>query len=124
MYQYKILKVLKLKGSRLYATVDLGFDIHVNKSFELGRVDEPELDFNSVTDPEVAMRSFIIQWLKTAPRPLYVHMDKEKGDYVGEILDRNGRNLADDLAESNDSSEQTQVIDYGLPQASTDPTGF
>lgn len=124
MYQYKILKVLKLKGSRLHVVVDLGFNTQVNTSFELGRVDEPELDFNSATDPEVAMRSFIIQWIKTAPRPLYVHTDKEKGDYVGEVFDRNGRNLADDLAESNDSSEQTQVIDYALPQATSDPTGF
>ncbi len=124
MYQYKIEKVLKLKGSRLHAVIDLGFGIHVTKSFELNRVDEPELDFNSATDPEVAMRSFIIQWLKTAPRPLYVHMDKVSGDYEGEILDRNGRNLADDLAASNDASEQTQVIEYGIPQATADPTGF
>lgn len=114
MYQYKIEKVVKLKGNRLHAVIDLGFGIHVNKSFELGRVEEPDLDFSSAQgDPEVALRNFIFHWLKTSPRPLYVHMDKVRGDYVGEILDRDGRNLADDLA--NIHSDETQVIDYGLP---------
>src|ERR1043165_8916832 len=92
MYQYKIEKVLKLKGNRLYAVLDLGFDIQVTKSFELCRVEEPELDFNSnISDPELSMRSFVIGWLKTAPRPLYVHMEKFNGGYEGEILDKNGR---------------------------------
>src|ERR1044071_4787571 len=121
MYQYKFEKVLKLKGNRLYVVLDLGFDIQVTKSFELSRVEEPELDFSSnISDPELSMRSFVIGWLKTAPRPLYVHMEKFNDDYEGEILDRNGNNLADDLFRSY-SSEATQVIDYGLPQATEGP---
>lgn len=119
MYQYKIEKVLKLKGNRLHAVIDLGFGIQVIKSFELGRVEEPELDFTSRTaDPEIAMRSFIIQWLKSAPRPLYVYMDKTGEDYIGEILDKGGRNLADDLKNSYDD---TQVISYDIPPATEGP---
>ena len=129
MYQYKIEKVLKLKGNKLHAVIDLGFGIQVSKTFELGRVEEPELDFTSRTaDPEIAMRAFIIQWLKTAPRPLYVYMDKSGDEYVGEVLDRDGRNLADDLVNSYDD-EDTQVTSYdyekhGAVPATTDPAGF
>ncbi len=127
MYQYKIEKVLKLKGNRLQAVLDLGFGIQVTKTFELDRMEEPELDFASgVADPEISMRAFIIQWLKVAPRPLYVHMTKVGGEYKGEILDKNGNNLADSFAGSNSDNTDTEMIPrYDLPpSATTDPASF
>jgi hypothetical protein len=126
MYQYKIEKVLKLKGNHLQAVLDLGFGIQVTKTFELDRMDEPELDFaTSVSDPEISIRAFIIQWLKTSPRPLYVHMNKVRGDYRGEVLDKNGNNLADDFSSSPSFTDETKVISYAPPPSATaDPTSF
>lgn len=126
MYQYKIEKVLKLKGNHLQAVLDLGFGIQITQTFELDRMEEQELDFaDSASDPEASMRAFIIQWLKTAPRPLYVHMDKFSGDYVGEVLDKNGNNLAHDFSDSSSSSDDTEVISYVPPTSATaDPASF
>lgn len=121
MYQYRIERVTRLKGTdQVTAILDLGFSIRFKVTFKLGRIEAPELDFNSVSfgdvDPETQIRNFIFQWLKTSPRPLYVHMDKNsEGVYVAEVLDKNGRNLADDLSMANaPDAEVTQVVDYGL----------
>jgi len=122
MYQYKIEKVTRLTNTdTVTAILDLGFGIKTKMTFKLSRIEVPELDLTSDSDPEVALRGFIVQWLKTAPKPLYVHMQKSGKDYVGEILDNNGNVLAEEAANIND---QTQVIDYGLPNASVDPSGF
>jgi hypothetical protein len=121
MYQYRIERVTRLKGTdQVTAILDLGFSIKLKVTFKLGRIEAPELDFNSVSfgdvDPETQIRNFIFQWFKTSPRPLYVHMDKNgEGIYVAEVLDKDGRNLADNLANANTSDvEVTQVVDYGL----------
>lgn len=125
MYQYRIEKVTRLKGTdQVSAVLDLGFSVKLKVTFKLGRIEAPELDFNSMNfgdvDPETQIRNFIFQWIKTSPKPLYVHMDKNsEGVYVAEVLDKNGRNLADDLSNtSSPDTEVTQVVDYGL----TNPT--
>jgi hypothetical protein len=136
MYQYKVERVTRLKGTnQVTAVLDLGFSIKLKVTFKLGRIESPELDFNSVSfgdvDPETQIRNFIFQWFKTSPKPFYVQMNKnDEGVYVGEVLDRDGRNLADDLATSNDSPinsdltfnpDTTQEIPYGLPPATQGP---
>lgn len=127
MYQYKIDRVTRLKGTdQVTAILDLGFSVKLKVTFKLCRIEAPELDFNSMSfgevDPETQIRNFIFQWIKTSPKPLYVHMDKtNEGVYVAELLDNNGRNLADDLATSSAPDAETQVIEYGLPTATAGP---
>lgn len=126
MYQYKVERVTRLKGTnQVTAILDLGFSIKTKVSFKLGRIEAPEFDFSSDVDPEVAVRNFIFQWFKASPKPLYVHMDKNsEGTYVAEVLDNNGRVLADDLANTNDATGQNPVVDNALPHASTNPSGY
>jgi hypothetical protein len=127
MYQYKVERVTRLKGTnQVTAVLDLGFSVKMKVTFKLGRIEAPDFDFSSDMDPEVQVRNFIFQWFKTSPKPLYVQMDKnDDGVYVAEILDRDGRNLADDLATSNDDNDSpidsTQEIRYGLPNATSGP---
>jgi hypothetical protein len=122
MYQYKVEKVTRLKGTnQVTAVLDLGFAIKMKVSFKLGRIEAPEFDFNSDVDPEIQVRNFIFKWFKAAPKPLYVQMDKNgEGSYVAEVLDRDGRNLADSLSSSNDEPiDSTQEINYALPPNAT-----
>lgn len=124
MYQYKIEKVTRLKGTnQVTAVLDLGFSIKMKVVFKLGRIEAPDFDFTSDVDPEVKVRNFIFQWFKTAPKPFYVQMDKNEDVYVAEVLDRDGRNLADDLATAYDSPiDTTQEISFnGLPNATAGP---
>jgi hypothetical protein len=124
MYQYRVEKVTRLKGTnQVTAVLDLGFSIKMKVVFKLGRIEAPDFDFSSDIDPEVKVRNFIFNWFKTAPKPLFVQMDKnDDGVYVAEVLDRDGRNLSDDLATSNDSPiDSTQEIRYGLPNATAGP---
>lgn len=127
MYQYRVERVTRLKGTnQVTAILDLGFSIKMKVTFKLGRIEAPEFDFNSDIDPEIAVRNFIYQWFKTAPKPLYVHMDKNSDGYIAEVLDKNGRVLADDVAKSNSSDDDTQVIPYdyekhGAVPATTGP---
>lgn len=120
MYQYRVEKITRLKGTnQVTAVLDLGFSIKMKVQFKLGRIEAPEFDFSSDIDPEVKVRNFIFQWFKTAPKPLFVHMSKtDDGVYVAEVLDGNGQNLADDLTRP---SDETQVINYGLPEATQGP---
>lgn len=121
MYQYTIDKVTRLAGTdTITAILDLGFSVKTKVTFKLSRVETPEMDFFSETDPEFDLRTKIVQWFKTAPKPLLVHMQKSGKEYVGEVLDRNGRILADDLRDTSD--QQTEVINYD--HSSVDPTGF
>lgn len=122
MWQYKVEKVTRLKGTnQVTAVLDLGFSIKMKVAFKLGRIEAPDFDFTSDMDPEVKVRNFIFNWFKSAPKPLYVQMDKAEGVYVAEVLDRDGRNLADDLVTSNDSPiDQTQEIRY-VPNATSGP---
>ena len=125
MYQYKVEKVTRLKGTnQVTAVLDLGFSIKMKSTFKLGRIEAPDFDFSSDVDPEVKVRNFIFQWFKSAPKPLYVQMEKNsEGGYVAEVLDRNGQNLADDLAAPADQSiDTTQEIQFnGLPNATAGP---
>ena len=125
MYQYKVEKVTRLKGTnQVTAVLDLGFSIKMKSTFKLGRIEAPDFDFSSDIDPEVKVRNFIFQWFKSAPKPLYVQMEKNsEGGYVAEVLDRNGQNLADDLAAPADQSiDTTQEIQFnGLPNATAGP---
>ena len=130
MYQYRVERVTRLKGTNMVtAVLDLGFSIKMKVTFKLGRIETPDFDFSSDIDPEVKVRNFIFKWFKTSPKPLYVQMDKnEEGMYVAEVLDRDGRNLADDLANVMDSNssnnspiDSTQEIHYGLPNATAGP---
>lgn len=125
MYQYKVEKVTRLKGTNMVtAVIDLGFSIKMKVTFKLGRIEAPDFDFTSDVDPEVKVRNFIFQWLKTAPKPLFVQMDKnDEGTYIAEVLDRDGRNLADDLATPADGPiDSTQEIQFhGLPNATGGP---
>ncbi len=124
MYQYTIEKVTRLANTdTVTAVLDLGFSIKTKVTFKLDRIEVPELDFTADKDPEVAIRSFIVRWFKTAPKPLYVQMRKEGKEYVGEILDKNGRNLANDLEARESDTEQTAVISY-VPNATTDPASI
>ena len=121
MYQYTIDKVTRLAGTdTITAVLDLGFSVKTKVTFKLSRVETPEMDFFSESDPEFALRNKIVQWFKTAPKPLYVHMQKSGKDYIGEVLDKNGRILADDLGAASD--QQTQEISYD--HSSVDPAGF
>lgn len=125
MYQYRVEKVTRLKGTnQVTAVLDLGFSIKMKVTFKLGRIEAPDFDFSSDVDPEVKVRNFIFQWFKNAPKPLYVQMEKNsEGGYVAEVLDRNGQNLADDLAAPADQSiDTTQEIQFnGLPNATAGP---
>lgn len=122
MYQYRVERVTRLKGTnQVTAILDLGFSIKMKVTFKLGRIEAPEFDFNSDVDPEIAVRNFIYQWFKTAPKPLYVHMDKNSDGYIAEVLDRNGRVLADDVVKSNSNDDDTQVISYVDVPATTGP---
>lgn len=125
MYQYRVEKVTRLKGTnQVTAVLDLGFSIKMKVQFKLGRIEAPEFDFSSDVDPEVKVRNFIFKWFKSSPKPLYVQMDKNDGVYVAEVLDRDGNNLADNLASSNNSNtpiDSTQEINYGLPNATAGP---
>jgi hypothetical protein len=124
MYQYKVERVTRLKGTnQVTAVLDLGFSVKMKVTFKLGRIEAPDFDFSSDIDPEVQVRNFIFNWFKTSPKPFLVQMDKnDDGVYVAEILDRDGRNLADELATSNDSPiDSTQEIRYGLPNATSGP---
>jgi hypothetical protein len=130
MYQYKVEKVTRLKGTnQVTAVLDLGFSIKMKLTFKLGRIEAPDFDFTSDIDPEVKVRNFIFQWFKTAPKPFYVQMDKnDEGVYVAEVLDRDGRNLADDLVNVTDPNTSNNIIDttqeisfHGLPNATGGP---
>ena len=125
MYQYKVERVTRLKGTNVVtAVLDLGFSVKMKVTFKLGRIEAPDFDFSSDIDPEVKVRNFIFQWFKSAPKPLYVQMEKNsEGGYVAEVLDRNGQNLADDLAAPADQSiDTTQEIQFnGLPNATAGP---
>ncbi len=110
MFQYTIDKVTRLSGTdTVTAVLDLGFSVKTKVTFKLSRVEAPEMDFFSESDPEFDLRSRVVQWFKTAPKPLYVNMVKSGKEYVGEVLDKNGNVLADDLSPD---SDQTQVIPY------------
>ena len=129
MYQYKVERVTRLKGTNMVtAVIDLGFSIKMKVTFKLGRIEAPEFDFSSDVDPEVKVRNFIFQWFKKSPKPLYVQMDKnDEGTYIAEVLDRDGRNLADDLVNIMDNNnngpiDSTQEIQFnGLPNATAGP---
>lgn len=126
MYQYKVERVTRLKGTNVVtAVLDLGFSVKMKVSFKLGRIEAPDFDFSSDIDPEVKVRNFIFQWFKSAPKPLFVQMEKNsEGGYVAEVLDRNGHNLADDLAapSENQQIDSTQEIQFnGLPNATAGP---
>lgn len=98
MYDYRIVKPLALRNStELHILVDLGFSTTTEISFKLARVKAPDLDFAAELDPEIAMRNFIVQWLKTAPGPLVAQVYKNDGVYSGDVIDANGNVLADDL---------------------------
>ena len=121
MYQYTIEKVTRMTGTdTVTAVLDLGFSVKTKVTFKLSRVETPEMDFFSEKDPEFELRSQIVQWFKTAPKPIYVHMLKSGKDYIGEVIDRNGRVLADDLGAAPD--DQTEVLNYD--HSSVDPSGF
>ncbi len=110
MFQYTIDKVTRLSGTdTVTAVLDLGFSVKTKVTFKLSRVETPEMDFFSESDPEFDLRSRVVQWFKTAPKPLYVNMVKSGKDYIGEVIDRNGNVLADDLSENSDN---TQVVQY------------
>ena len=125
MYQYKVERVTRLKGTNVVtAVLDLGFSVKMKVTFKLGRIEAPDFDFSSDIDPELKVRNFIFQWFKSAPKPLFVQMEKNsEGGYVAEVLDRNGHNLADDLAAPADQSiDTTQEIQFnGLPNATAGP---
>jgi hypothetical protein len=125
MYQYKVERVTRLKGTNVVtAVLDLGFSVKMKVTFKLGRIEAPDFDFSSDVDPEVKVRNFIFQWFKSAPKPLFVQMEKNsEGGYVAEVLDRNGHNLADDLAAPADQQiDSTQEINFnGLPNATAGP---
>lgn len=125
MYQYKVERVTRLKGTNVVtAVLDLGFSVKMKVTFKLGRIEAPDFDFSSDIDPEVKVRNFIFQWFKSAPKPLFVQMEKNsEGGYVAEVLDRNGHNLADDLAAPADQTiDTTQEIQFnGLPNATAGP---
>jgi hypothetical protein len=52
MYQYKVEKVTRLKGTnQVTAVLDLGFSIKMKVTFKLGRIEAPDFDFTSDIDP-------------------------------------------------------------------------
>lgn len=113
MYDYRIIKPLALRNStELHVLVDLGFSTTTEVSFRLARVKAPDLDFAADLDPEIAMRNFIVQWLKTSPGPLVAQVYKNGGVYSGDVVDANGNVLADDL------------ITEGLVKAPNPPRGI
>lgn len=113
MYDYRVIRPLALRNSNeLHVLVDLGFSTTTEISFRLARVKAPDLDFAAELDPEIAMRNFIVQWLKTAPGPLVAQIYKNNGVYSGDVIDANGNVLADDL------------IAQGLVKAPNPPRGI
>lgn len=113
MYDYHVVKPLALRNSNeLSVLIDLGFNTTTEVSFKLARVKPPALDFEAEMDPEIAMRNFIVQWLKTAPGPLVVQVYRNDGVYSGDVIDANGNVLADDL------------IAQGLVKAPNPPRGI
>lgn len=98
MHDYRMIKPLSLRNStELVAVLDLGLSVTIETSFKLARVKAPALDLSAEVDPEIAMRNFIVQWLKTSPAPFTVQLYKTNGEYSGDIIDRDGTTLADDL---------------------------
>ncbi len=98
MYDYRIIQPLSLRNSNeLTAVLDLGCNITTRFTFKLARIKVPSLDLSAELDPEIALRNFIIQWLKTSPGPLSVQLYKNDGVYTGDIIDANGTVLADEL---------------------------
>jgi len=124
MYYYRVEKVTRLLNTNtVTAILDLGFGIKVTQTFKLARVEVPESDFFSESDPEYTLRTNIVQWLKTAPKPLFVQMHKEAGSFTGEIIDSRNNVMADDLISLITSNDDTVVINYAatLPQATAGP---
>ena len=122
MYYYRIDKVTRLANTNMVtAVLDLGFDIKVTQTFKLSRVEVPESDFFSEVDPEYVLRSNIVQWLKTAPKPIFVQMEKVAGGYTGEIIDSRNNVMADDLTALSPTTDDTVVINYGIPPATSGP---
>lgn len=121
MYQYRIVKLLKIKNSdTLTVQLDVGFDILIERTFKVARVEVPELDLLSDDDPELELRRSIIQWFKTAPTPWLVQMYKENGVYTGDVIDGNGNVLTSDITPDETlpvvspfrGSDDTQIVNY------------
>lgn len=122
MHQYRVSRLVRMINSEtLTAELDLGFNIKTEVTFRMARITEPELDLDSDIDPAVELRRRILTWLKSAPKPWTVQMYKEGGVYTGDVIDKNGNLLSDNVTKPN-LSDETQVVSYGpLSAASMDP---
>lgn len=131
MHQYRIVKLVKITNAdTLTVELDLGFHVRMQTTFKVARVEVPELDLDSDTDPVTELRQSIIQWFRTAPRPWTVQMYKDRsGLYTGDVYDNTGKILTDDLVKKpappiapvnkipetfrSTATDETAVISYG-----------
>lgn len=124
MHQYRITKLLRLINTNsLTAELDLGFNIKTVATFRVARITEPALDLDSEDDPAVNQRRAVIAWLKSAPKPLTVQMYKEGAVYTGDVLDKNGNLLSEEVLRAQ-APDETVSIDYGLSMATKNPGGL
>lgn len=125
MYQYRINKLLRITNAdTLTVEVDLGFRVTTQVTFKVANVTVPELDLDSDVDPTVEMRKSILAWFRNHPKPWVLQTYKEGDGYTGDVLDTKGNLLQDDLKSKPAPTDETAVVNYGIPPASTDPGSF